>query len=96
MKQLKDYTPEELRAELERREKEKNSPPSVLPVIDWSGVINQAKSITKTVADGKHIDDNDDAHYLYEEVMKAVYGKDYFKWFNVAIKQERGWESPMH
>jgi len=30
--------------------------------------------------------DEDDSHYIYEEAMMAIYGKDYFDWRN-----EQGW-----
>ncbi len=31
---------------------------------------------------GKYNEDNDNVQYIYEAVAEAIYGKDYFKWYN--------------
>lgn len=65
------------------KEKQKELPvPTMQENIDWSSVIANAKSELDEVTNGKYHEDNDNAQYMYEAVMKAVYGEDYFKWLN--------------
>jgi len=49
---------------------------------DWSGVVDVARSVVSNVLDGSYHEDINDSHYIYEEVMKAVYGEHFFDWFN--------------
>lgn len=60
--------------------------PKKLENIDWTEVINLAESIKDEVINlgEDYIDDSDsdNGEYMYQEVMKAVYGEDYFKWVN--------------
>ena len=50
--------------------------------VDWSGVVAQAREHVNGIDAGTTSDDNDDLEYLFEEVMKALYGDDYFTWEN--------------
>lgn len=59
----------------------KQGPPMVSDP-DWSGVIATAKSVVDEILNGSYHEDNDDKHYMYEEAMQAVYGKDFFDWMN--------------
>lgn len=74
----------ELAAELERRKlaKELAETPKMLKNIDWTEVINNAESEVDDILAGTYHEDNDDAQYMYEAVMQAVYGKKYFEWKN--------------
>jgi hypothetical protein len=56
--------------------------PEVQKNIDWSGVISNAQYEVDEIEKGTYHEDNDNAHYIYEAVMQAIYGKDYFKWMN--------------
>ncbi len=51
--------------------------PQQLENIDWSSVIAQANNLLDNPSE-----DDDDAHYLYEEVMMTVFGKDVFDYIN--------------
>lgn len=65
------------------KESEEELPtPTVQDDIDWSEVIENAKSEVEEVLNGEYHEDNDNTQYMYEAVMQAVYGKDYFKWLN--------------
>lgn len=51
----------------------------VLDNIDWSQVINTVvQSTTETIVN--HYENDDDPHYIWEAVMTAVYGPEYWKW----------------
>lgn len=64
------------------KESEDFPTPTIQKDIDWSNVIKQAEDIRDEVVNGEYHEDNDNDHYLYEAVMEAVFGKDFFKWFN--------------
>jgi len=67
-------------AELKRRKTK--SPPKPVKDIDFGRVIKMCKArITDTAAGLTH-DDDDFEHYLYEDVMKAIFGDDIFDWIN--------------
>ena len=76
------FSIDELKAEVERRaQQEKESIQPIPPdQIDWSNVIAGAIRTVDAIKDSTYYDDNDDEHYAWEAVMKAVYGKDYFTW----------------
>ena len=51
--------------------------------INWSNVIDLAQGEVDVVASGDYFEDSDDtSHFIYEEVMKAIFGDDYFEWMN--------------
>ncbi len=75
------YSNDELIAELERRKRE-NAKPKAIDNPDFSEVKTICQDIIETIADGQYNEDNDDARYLYEAVMKALFGKDVFRWIN--------------
>ena len=80
---LKHISEKELRAELERREKERKTMqvPEHLMEYDWSKVVNLATDIRDTLVRGEYVDE-DLPHYIYEAVMTAVFGPKYFEWHN--------------
>jgi len=50
---------------------------------DWAPVIEQAKEYMESVCSGDYEYDWDDIeHYIFESVMEAVYGDDFFERFN--------------
>jgi hypothetical protein len=53
----------------------------MFPHEQFAGVIIMCEDHMKDVEKGNYIDD-DFYHYLYEEVMSALYGSDVFKWIN--------------
>ena len=50
--------------------------------IDWNNVIDIAKKHVESVDDGTYHEDNDDAAYMFREVLMAIYSRDYFDWEN--------------
>lgn len=84
MVDIKNASIEELEAELEARieQKKKDEAPQVKENIDWTSVINDAISRRDSVIEGSYHEDNDDAQYMFEAVMQAVFGEDYFSWEN--------------
>lgn len=56
--------------------------PRLNPNPDWSGVISQTEETINDIVAGTYHSDRDDKQYLWEEVMKALYGRDFFNWFN--------------
>ena len=77
---LNDVSEADLLAELERR-KQREKAPEPLRYIDWKKVIALAHDIVEEIRKN-HVRNDDNLHYMYEEVMKAVYGDDYFDWEN--------------
>ena len=78
---LSKLTDEELAAELKAREQKKNQPPKLLDNPDWSGVV---KYVTESVEEAAKPDGyvKDFETYLFEEVMKTLYGKGFWDWWN--------------
>lgn len=70
----------ELLAEMERRKKIRNTPPTPVANPDFSKLIATCVS-SVTNSDKEDYWDDDIAHSIYEAAM-AVYGKDYWKWHN--------------
>lgn len=82
MTDLTDFTDTQLRLELAKREKEAKTPPSIIENPDLSRVVSAAKDIVQNVVDGRYHEDNDDDHYIFEAVMEALYGPDFWDWLN--------------
>ena len=55
--------------------------PSMFPEEQFARVMAIAEGYMNDVEDGNYIDE-DTTHYLFEEVLKALYGDDVFKWIN--------------
>ncbi len=81
MKNLEKYSIEDLEEEIFRRREAVRKAPSPLPVPDFSFLREMViTSINQSVKD-EH-EDNDFEHYVYEAVMEAIYGKDFWEWRN--------------
>lgn len=81
MKSLDNYSDEELKEELRLRDQKRRIPPSMIMNVDWGKVLVYAKERKDAVERGSFIGD-DDEHYMFEAVMEAVYGENYFEWEN--------------
>lgn len=86
-KSLEDFSTEELRKEIEKRgyEQEKiESMPKPLENPDFSFLSEQCKAHILEMTSIDYCEDNcsDNAHYIYEAAMQAVYGKDIWTWIN--------------
>lgn len=78
---LDNLTDAQLQAELDRRKQPTASIPAVVRNPDWSPLIRMVEDVTaESIKQGYQ--DDDFKHYIYEMVMKAIYGPDYFKWRN--------------
>lgn len=49
---------------------------------DFSKLIKNLENRMDDIVNDKYHDDDDDFYYVWEEAMKAVYGKDVFDWWN--------------
>lgn len=80
-KAFEQYTDEDLAAELERRKKAIDAHPPMIGNFNWNPLLDMLDYNAKqSIKQG--FEDEDFPHYVYEEVLKAVYGKDYFGWKN--------------
>lgn len=50
--------------------------------IDWGPVRNLCEEYMSNIANGKSMEDSDIEHYIFEETIQALYGKDVWKWIN--------------
>lgn len=71
----------DLQAEIERRKRQNALPPRPLEHPDFSKLVKMVIEGVHQMANDKYEDDDFD-HYVYEEVMKAIYGNAYFEWRN--------------
>ena len=80
MKDLKNYTKDELLEEIERRDRRRKDRPIQVKDPDFGPAVKYAEELMNDIEKGEV---NDDAqHYVYETVMEAVYGKDVWNWIN--------------
>jgi hypothetical protein len=70
----------ELKAELERRQREAYRPPEPLLRPNMDGIVRLAKELVQQHAEKR--DDDDMDHWCFEAVMQAVYGTGIWEWWN--------------
>jgi hypothetical protein len=83
MTELEKYSDEQLEEELNRR----NAPPKQLEDEDVD--LTKLRSITEEFLGYLHVNNReikDGTHYIYEEVMKTLYGPDIFYWINETME----------
>lgn len=56
--------------------------PKIKENINWGSVILIMEKEIDEIVGGTYHEDNDNSQYVYEEVAKAIYGEEYFKWIN--------------
>jgi len=78
---LKVFSDEQLEAELKARAELRNKPPTPLPTIRWDQVSDYIKVGVYEVSLGRG-EPKDFEHYLFELVMEAVYGREFWVWWN--------------
>lgn len=71
---LGKYTDDELKEELERR----NEVPDQLEVVDFTNLKLEVRNYLIAIRDGRIPKDGE--HYLFENLMKTLYGPDIFNW----------------
>lgn len=84
---LKQFSDAALANELKRREDEKKKAarPVAKLVIDWSRVTDMFEREVASLSDADEEDrylSKDFQHYVFEEVLEAIYGKDIWGWWN--------------
>lgn len=84
MSNILDIPTEELEKELERRRNEEERP-QLKEDIQLEKVINIAENAVNRIVKGEYHPDNDDSHYIWEATMEALYGEDFFDWYNEKI-----------
>ncbi len=84
---LDQFSDDELRGEVGRREKIRNAPPPPLEEIDWSIVKNLALDYISIIE--RNTKAGDIKHYVFEAVIQAVYGKDVWEWVNKILGSQR-------
>lgn len=87
-KSIRDFTDQELQAELVRRQIDLETPPPIVVNPDWGPLKDMVqRMIDDALApeDGPYFDE-DNYHYIFEKVMKTLYGKDFFLWFNKVFR----------
>lgn len=68
--------------EYKEREDRRKGAPKIKSDINWNGVIELLEDHVKRIVE-EGTPDEDDAHYMYEEVVDAVYGsKAFWDWYN--------------
>lgn len=79
---LANATDADLRAELERRERERKrgAIPQPMDTIDWSPVLSVCEQYRDFVASDEYHEDNDFANYIYEAAIAAVFGDGFWNW----------------
>ena len=80
-----DISTDELEAELERRKREKSEsekPKLITENVDLSGLIMTCQEYIDCLHNDNYCDREDSEHYIYEEALKALYGKSIFDWIN--------------
>jgi hypothetical protein len=84
---LSEFDDDTLKKELEKRKKKKEKEiiPKVLDNIDWSTVLRLAENVKRQMVE-QGMYDEDYSNYIFEEVMKSVFGRKYFDWHNKFIR----------
>jgi hypothetical protein len=77
---LKNYSIDDLKAELERREKKELEPPKRIQNPNLTEIITMCESHIAEIANGTYHEDNDFKTYLYEVVMATFYSGDFWPW----------------
>jgi len=84
---LGDYSIEALEKELEERKKlKKLAPPDIKENIDTEAIKNICLRYTNFVLSKDYCDDNDWEGWIFETVLEACYGEDYWDWHAATTK----------
>lgn len=79
---LKEYSDDELKAELDRRiKKDEIKLPQELEQKDWSMVESLCRGYLDSIREKGWVDE-DMAQYIFEAAIEAVYGKKVFEFIN--------------
>jgi hypothetical protein len=76
---------EENRIRQEKKDLIKNSRPLPLKNPDFSEIVKACESYMKAYFETEYWDD-DMNNYIWEIVVRTIYGKDFFTWFNETVR----------
>lgn len=88
---LDEYSDADLEREIERRKQLKKSRiPTMLPEKEvkqrlWDKLAAGVYEEVSSVINGEYSEDNDNSYFVWEAVMEAFYGDNFFDWWNKAI-----------
>ena len=85
-KEFKNFTDEEIHNEIYRRNRERLKPKQLYNAVEhikghYDGLINICQEYINNIAEGNRTGSSDE-HFIFEEAMRSVYGKDIFEWIN--------------
>lgn len=75
---LSEYTVKELKAELKLRAEQI---PEEEPEKEWFNVEKMVHEMMSELQKGQYVDE-DTQHYIFEEVLNTMYGRDIWDWYN--------------
>jgi len=84
IKNLEDFSTEDLTEELARRESLKSLPPTLVEQggsFDWDPLVSLITKYIKDKQIGQH-DRDDFDHWVMEAAVEVIYGSDIWKWWN--------------
>ena len=81
---IKDYSIEELEAELERKKKTIKKKPKPKSNVDWSELKEFVVAGITHLADHGY-QPKDFEHYIYEQALESIYGEKIWDWINEVI-----------
>jgi hypothetical protein len=61
--------------------------PKVLEDMDLDHLIEQCQEYIDFIDSDEYHEDGNDAHYIFEAAMMAVFGNDVFKWVNKRVDE---------
>lgn len=81
---LKQITTKELMAEIDRRvvEDRKQAKPKIISKINIKEIKRLANEYVEFVDGSDYHEDNDWSQWMFEGLLTAVYGQDFWKWHN--------------
>ena len=56
--------------------------PKQLKTINLESLVSTCQQHLDYIDSDDYYEDNDDAHYIYEEAMRTIFGKDVFNYIN--------------
>ena len=83
MTPLNQISDADLEAEMKRRQQEKKTPPEKVEKPDFTRLINCVEEGLKDAIRTQWMNEDQD-HFIVEEVYKAIYGPKFYEWYNKA------------
>jgi len=81
MKDLSNFTLDQLKEEIVRRENVSSTRPKIKKYIDWNSIVEYTEELLNVVEKEGYAP-KDTEYYLFETIMVEIYGEDFWKWWN--------------